>query len=137
MPPRRKPAAASGASLVVIKFIFSMQVNIKFYHWMTKSYARHMAADRLFEQLISLGDKFIEVYLGKYSKLRVYTKSNSKLEILNLTDATAPAYLDKCIRFIKHEIPKHIAPTDTDLASILDELEAELNNTKYLFAFKG
>jgi hypothetical protein len=31
----------------MVKFLFSLQLNTKMYHWLTTSYARHKASDDL------------------------------------------------------------------------------------------
>ena len=44
----------------IVRFFFTLQLNIKMYHWNTTSYARHKATDDFGGKLLSLIDKFVE-----------------------------------------------------------------------------
>ena len=115
----------------IILFFFELQTNIKLYHWMTTSFARHNAADKLFDNLLEYSDKFMEVYIGKYGRPSM-TKTNIQLQ--NLNDKNIIKFLDDKSNFLLQELPKHLsASTDTDLLNIRDELLANINQTKYLF----
>ena len=117
----------------IISFFFDMQNNIKLYHWMTTSYARHKAADDLFSNLLEHSDKFMEVYIGKYGR-PVMPKTNISLQSLN--DKNIVKFLDDKNKYLIQELPKHLSSDDTDLLNIRDELLATINQTKYLFALQ-
>jgi hypothetical protein len=118
----------------IIEFIFSIQTNIKLYHWTTKSFARHRAADELVTKILDLGDQFMEVYIGKNSRETLKTPTN--IQIVNLDNNSVLDYLDSSIKFLQSDILKMIKKQDTDLLNIRDEMLLTLNQTKYLFTLQ-
>ena len=54
---------------ILPKFFFSIQINLKLYHWQTNSYARHIATDSILTKIDPLIDTFIEIYQGKFGKI--------------------------------------------------------------------
>jgi len=119
----------------IVHFIFDLQTNIKLYHWMTTSYARHKAADNLVSQISVLGDKLIEVYIGKYGRPTI-NKKDTLIQLQNLNDKNILKYLDDAVNFLVQDMPKVLNKTDIDLLNIRDELVAVLHQTKYLFSFQ-
>lgn len=119
----------------IVHFIFDLQTNIKLYHWMTTSYARHKAADNLVSQISNLGDKLVEVYIGKYGRPTI-NKKDSLIQLQNLNDKNILKYLDDAVNFLVQDVPKVLNKTDVDLLNIRDELVAVLHQTKYLFSFE-
>jgi hypothetical protein len=116
----------------IIVFFLNLSNNIKLYHWMTTSYARHKAADELFTNLLEHSDKFIEVYIGKYGRPSMAKTSNVQIQSLN--DNTIIKFLDEKSKYLIQDLPKLLSQDDTDLFNIRDELLATINQTKYLFS---
>lgn len=116
----------------IIEAFFSMALNIKLYHWQTKEYARHKASDELFQTLLGNMDSFIEIYIGKYGRPRF--DRTVAIEVGEITDEYAKAILEEYVFFVKHEIPKYIKPTDSDLLTIRDAILGDLSKTLYLFS---
>jgi hypothetical protein len=119
----------------IIRFFFSLQCNIKLYHWQTTSFARHSAADKLVDSIIEKGDKFMEVYIGKYGRPKI-VKQDEKLILENSSDTEIVKVVRDAIRFVKVDMPKMLNKEDSDLFNILDELLADLNQTLYLFTLE-
>ena len=112
----------------LVKFFFTLQLNIKIYHWNTTSYSRHKATDQFNEKLLDLVDKFVEVYIGRYKvKLDI---SNIKIEASFLSDEGSEKLLLKSKEYL--EGMENILK-DTDLLNIRDELLGEINQTLYLY----
>jgi hypothetical protein len=118
----------------ITEFIFSIQTNIKLYHWTTKSFARHKAADELVNKILELGDQFMEVYIGKHGRQTL--KKPNNIKIMNLDDSSVIDYLDSSIKFLESDILKLIKKQDTDLLNIRDEMLSTINQTKYLFTLE-
>jgi hypothetical protein len=118
----------------ITEFIFSIQTNIKLYHWTTKSFARHKAADELVDKILELGDKFMEVYIGKHGRQTL--KKPTNIKIMNLDDHSVIDYLDSSIKFLEIDIFKLIKKQDADLLNIRDEMLSTINQTKYLFTLE-
>lgn len=115
----------------IINFFFEFQLNIKLYHWMTTSFARHKGSDELFSKILDSSDKFMEVYIGKYGRPTL-SKKDSNIHIQHLDDKSVVKFLDSSINFLLKDLYKDIH-RDVDLLNIRDEMIATLNQTKYLF----
>lgn len=115
----------------IIKVFFNMILNIRLYHWSTKSYARHTGSGALYDLLSELSDKFVETYMGRYK--RPEFKSAFNVQVNQLNDSNIIEALEKYIEFLKYEVPKYLKESDTDLLNIRDEMVGEMNKTLYLF----
>jgi len=115
----------------IVKFFFTLQLNIKIYHWNTTSFARHKASDEFGSNLLPLVDKFVEVFIGRYKVKPI--PSNIKIDSAFLTDEGSENILIKS-RIYLEELSKKI--TDTELLNIRDELLSEVNQTLYLYQLK-
>ena len=118
-----------------IIYLLQIQNTIKLYHWMTTSYPRHVASDKLHDQLHTLIDQFVEVYIGKYDRPRLNT-GDLKLTCHNHNDKTITEHLDAIISYMTKDIFNFIKEVDTDLISIRDDIIAAINQAKYLFTLK-
>jgi hypothetical protein len=117
------------------RFFFSLQLNIKMYHWQTTSYARHKATDKLLSSLDGLIDKFIEIYQGKFGK---FPQGLTTINVRTLNDEnTASDFLQQCIHFLNNIVDEdnNLTINDTDLLNIRDEMVGTINQTLYLFSF--
>ena len=100
-------------------FFLQLQNNIQLFHWNTTSFAAHKASDKLYKNIVTLVDAFIEHSLERVSSfdttLRVsnYTASGFKKYIKQVCDVLEKMSLDK------------------DQASIRDSMLGELH--EYLF----
>jgi hypothetical protein len=113
----------------LIQDFMNFLVNMKIYHWKTNSYPRHKASDECFEKIQELIDEFVEVYIGKYSRSKMFSHDGSKksYSILNLNDKTVIPFVNK----FKVKLEK--LKLKGDLLNIRDEMVAELNQCLYLF----
>ena len=119
----------------IIQVFFHMQLNIKLYHWQTRSYARHKATDELLENLSSLIDEFIEVYIGRYK--RPEFEGGTSIEVVELSDDMSKKLIEQYISTMKMKVPKYLKKeSDTDLLNIRDEILSNLNKTLYLFTLE-
>jgi len=117
-----------------IKFFFSLQLNLKLYHWMTTKHPRHLASDKLFSDLADLVDQFIEVYIGKYQRPQI---NEFDIKVINLSDKTIIEFLNLVIKKLSGDFPDKINLTmDTDLLNIRDEIIGAINRTLYLFSLE-
>jgi hypothetical protein len=119
-----------------VLFFFELTNNIKLYHWTTTSFSRHKGSDELFDAIVDLSDKFMEVYMGKYGRPKIALREQHKLSLKQLTDHTAVEYIKSAVKVLKDELSKHLKDTDVDLLNIRDEILAKLNQTLYLFTLQ-
>ena len=118
-----------------VQFFFTMRSQLKLYHWQTHVFARHKASDNLLESLDALIDKYVEVYMGKYGRPKLTTKTNTT-HINNMNDGMAARFIKVCIAYLEKPLIKHLKPTDTDLVNIRDEMMGNLHKLLYLFTLK-
>lgn len=111
----------------------TLRNQIKLYHWQTRIYARHIATDKMLEQLDTLIDSYIEIYIGKH-KSKKLTSSDATFHLQNLSEAGATRFIQSSIRYCNTALVKGLDKTaDTDLFNLRDEIVGALNQLLYLF----
>jgi hypothetical protein len=116
-------------SLIFLMFI----AQIKVYHWQTKIYSRHKAADKFFTSLIKRSDQFMEVIQGSMNK-RILLPENSSIELGNMSDKRIIEVLNEFKDWLII-LEEKLFLKDKDLFNIRDEILADVNQTLYLFTF--
>jgi len=109
-----------------------MREQIKLYHWQTKVYSRHKATDNVIEALDGSIDKYVEVYMGKYGRMKM-TSSTASVSVKNLSETSVINFIKRCILYLNTELVKKLKENDTDLINVRDEMLGELNQLLYLF----
>ena len=115
----------------IVRFFFTLQLNMKIYHWNTKSFARHKASDEFGGKLLPLVDKFVEVFIGKYKVKPM--PSSIKISEGFVTDDGSESLLEKAREYLEKLNSKII---DSELLNIRDEFLGEVNQTLYLYQLK-
>jgi len=115
----------------LVNFFFTLELNLKIYHWNTTSYPRHKASDDLGGKILELVDKFVEIFIGRY-KVKPDIE-RVKIESAFTTDNGSEELLNKSIRFLED---MNIYIKDSDLLNIRDEMLGEINKTLYLYRLK-
>jgi hypothetical protein len=118
-----------------IHFFLQLRNQIKLYHWQTRVYSRHIATDKILENLDTAIDSYVEVYIGKYGRPKVSGK-NASITLHNLSEAGAVRLVNAAVKYLQGPLTKTLKPTDTDLMNIRDEIIADLNQLLYLFTLK-
>ena len=116
-----------------IQDVIHLQTQIKFFHWQTKIYAKHIALDGLFDAIIANIDEFTEIAMGKYGRIEVAGLSYT---FINVSDENVISVVDGAIDMCIKLTDTLDAKIDTDLLNVRDELLAKLNQTKYLLTLK-
>lgn len=117
----------------LISFFIQTRAQVQILHWQTESYARHMAYGRVYEALDDLVDSFVEIYQGKYKRIKV----SSPVTLFNINDDNASAFVTSTIEVLINDIPSMLDPkADTDLLNIRDEMLSQFNTLKYLLTLK-
>ena len=102
--------------------------NAHFFHWATKSYAKHKALGHFYENIIGLTDTLAETYFGVYGQITEFPATyHQPKEPL--------AYLQSLQRFVKEA--RSDLPTDTEICQLIDNIAQEIDQTIYLLKFKG
>ena len=114
-----------------VKVFFTLQLNMKIYHWNTTSFARHKASDQFGGNLLALVDKFVEIFIGRY-KVKPFV-SDVTIDSKYINDDGSENLLLRSKKYLEG-MDNYIK--DTDLLTIRDELLAEINQTLYLYQLK-
>jgi len=117
------------------QFFFTMRNQIKLFHWQTKQFSRHKATDAVVDSLDESIDKYVEVYMGKYGRMKM-TSATSSIHLKNLSESSIIKCIKQCILYLNNDLVKKLKDSDTDLLNIRDEMLAELNQLLYLFSLK-
>lgn len=112
--------------------LIKIQEQLRIFHWQSETYAQHKAFGEAYEKLGELVDEFIEVFMGKYGKVRAKVTYNIELD--NLSENYLD-YINDYIEFL-NKLTEDISDQDTDLLNIRDEMLATLNKLKYLLTLK-
>ena len=119
----------------LVNLLLKLLIDVKIYHWKTKSYAEHKATDQLYETLNENIDKFVEILLGKDE-----ARLNMKGRAIEISDPQTIEQFKKIINgnkvLLEKKMGKYlIANSDTDLLNIRDEILGDLNQFLYLATF--
>jgi hypothetical protein len=119
----------------MITEFFKIQNQFKVLHWQTRSYSRHKAYGKVYDSLSDLTDTFIEVYMGKYGRVR-FDGDGESVELKNSDSMSVAEFLDSTIEFLLGLTEDMDDKADTDLLNIRDEMLAQINRLKYLLTLK-
>ena len=102
--------------------------NTHFFHWATKSYAKHKALGHFYENIIAHTDALAEAYFGVYGQITDFPATyHQPKEPL--------AYLQSLQRFVKEA--RSDLPTDSEIVQLIDNIAQEIDTTIYLLKFKS
>jgi len=124
--------------------IMSTRDTLQFYHWGTKSYAKHKASDELIENLTKNLDRFVEAYLGANKDVKLKITKSFTLESCNdnqlssclfelidyLSDLSAES--DVIRSFLRGSSKQKKQIINTDLLNIRDDIMGDIHKTLYL-----
>jgi|TARA_B110000046_G_C13010071_1_gene406271 hypothetical protein len=122
---------------ITIKLL-ELKNQIKIIHWQTTDYSEHKPLDKLFNILGVHIDKWVETFMGKYGRI-VLSKKGEMLTLKNKkpgVDSTI-SYLADSIKALRNLRDAFFSKSeDSDISSILDDIFADLNRTRYLLSLK-
>ena len=117
-------------SRVIAQLIY-LQMQMRIFHWQTKSYARHKALGKFYESFDGLLDNFVETYQGIFGRVG-FAQS---LELKNLDESTnLENVLNNAINILNEESPE--IQDNSDLSNIRDEMIGQMNRLKYLLTLE-
>jgi hypothetical protein len=114
-------------------FFLGAQAQFKLLHWQTQSYSQHKAFEEIYESLDGLVDSFVEVYQGKYGRVKVNGES---IQLSNINEIKLGEFLEDICKYLLCIKDYLNEERDTDLLNIKDEMLAALNKLKYLLTLK-
>lgn len=121
----------------IIKTFIKIQTELRFYHWTTSLYSRHIASGNLYESLNKDIDSFVEIFQGKHKKINFDEIKNINLS--NYQDANIETLLLDFKTFLLYDLEDFLdkgVMLNTDLKNLRDEILSKVNKTLYLFTLK-
>lgn len=112
----------------VIANLFFLKHSMHIFHWQTRSFAKHTAADFFNSNFTKLVDSLVESYLGYGRELSF--PSNLSLTFGNVNESMILSLLEStCLDLKKNHF-------DSDVENIKEELISLINQTRYKMSLK-
>jgi hypothetical protein len=115
----------------VITSMMKFLMLVKYYHWSTDSYNRHVISDGFYTNINVLIDRFVETYQG-IAETVVPMGVKVDISFESYTDQT---FVSRLQMFLDYLIRIRKDMTHSELLNIMDELSAEIQKTIYLSRF--
>lgn len=112
----------------ILPELVQYSILLKMYHWQTKSYARHVAADSLYKNVNEFMDELVEYDQGVKKRINIEEQC---ISIHNMNDTNAVWFLKMFSVFISS-----ISIPDKGIIAKRDELIGLIHQTLYLFKLK-
>lgn len=120
---------------MIITKLLTLVNQLKIYHWQTKSYSQHIAFEKVYDELSDLIDDYIEIFMGKYGKIK--NSSGFNLNLNDMENSNISSFIEEYCKFFTNDFVENLnEDSDTDLFNIRDEMLAQLNKLKYLLTLK-
>jgi len=114
--------------------LLEYQANVKLFHFQTKQYGRHKAADDLYHRLTQLIDDYFEAYQGQTRRL---PPLQGVLRVGTISDSNFAAYTQRFMVLLERTTRSRCQRrSNSDLCNILDEIRAALAQFIYLLSFR-
>ena len=97
------------------------------FHLQTSSYAKHIALNEYYEEIIDLIDGVAEAYQGKYELIKGYKMIGSLKDLESEDDIVE--YLEQIAKYC--ELKREKLPQDGFLTNIYDDIDTLLRSTLY------
>lgn len=108
-----------------ISTLFFSRNQAHVFHLQTDSYAKHMALDSYYNEIIPLVDSLVESYQGTNGIIKLYSNN----EKYAYGDNLIIGYFEDLLKFVK--VSRDSVGTDSDLQNIVDEIVSLIKSTLY------
>lgn len=117
----------------IVANLLKLQAQVRFFHWQTKMYARHMAFGGFYTAVDPLIDQLVEACMGAIGKDSMIMNSPAVLELKNMDEIKINEFLAETVTFLTSGLA-NLVPLEqhTDIANIRDGILGEINKLKYL-----
>lgn len=109
-----------------LELLFSSQLQSHVFHLQTKSYAKHIALNEYYDEIVDLIDTLAENYQGKYGIVDFGFKTTIK-GLKSEDDITS--YFERLLSFVQSE--RENLPQDGMLVTSYDDIEGLISSTHY------
>lgn len=111
--------------------LIEIQMQLKFYHWQTTSYARHMAYGFAYDSMNDLIDTFVETLMGKYGRVPALPT-----KVYNRSEKSSHVFIEETKLYLLSFNSMLNPAADSDLLNIRDEMLQVFNKLNYLLTLK-
>jgi len=119
----------------VIINLLKIQNQLRILHWQTKSFARHKAFGKTYEDLDGLIDTLVEIHQGKYGVIIYNTPVDFGL--VNIEEIDINSILTQLTEYLSTTFSEMMDPEkDTDCLNVRDEILTVINRLRYLLTLK-
>lgn len=119
----------------VIINLLKIQNQLRILHWQTKSYARHKAFGKTYDDLDGLIDTLVEIHQGKYGVITYDTPIDFGL--VNIEEIEIDQILTQLNEYLTGPFnDMHDPVKDTDCLNVRDEILTVINRLRYLLTLK-
>lgn len=113
----------------LIPIFLGLQSQLKICHWLTASYAQHVAFDKTYSDLDDLIDSFMESCMGIHGRPEVEEKFI--INVRNYDKNTCIELFEVYTNILNTKVRSYYQE-NSDLLNIIDEMIGSLNKLKYL-----
>ena len=107
--------------------LFQSRTQSHIFHLQTSSYAKHIALNEYYNEIIDLADGIAEAYQGKYDIIKGYKMNGTIKDLENNDDATE--YFEQLAKFC--ELKRTKLPQDSYLVNLYDGVDELIRSTLY------
>lgn len=135
----RNARGSEQANCVAAKVLMQMS-QTKLLHWQTISLAEHKSLDKLFDDIVNLGDELVESVMGKYGRPQL----GDEMLTMTLTNYENPenpdglprflANIDNCFR--NECAPLFSIDQDPEIHNLIQEILGKIDKISYLLTLK-
>ena len=111
--------------------LVEIQTQLRFFHWQTKSYARHQAYGMVYDEMDGLIDSFVEIMMGKYGRVPALP-----INIFNRNEKDITSFIDETVMYLISLSNTFDSVKDSDLLNTRDEMLGLFNKLRYLLTLK-
>ena len=123
----------------IIKMVLQNMSQTKLLHWQCALYGQHKALDKLFNNIIKIGDTLAESVMGKYGK-PVLSDGHLNLKLMNFdnpAEGDLSEFMDHLYKCYAVDCKSLLdGDKDVELINIVDEMIAAVDQTKYLISLR-
>lgn len=117
----------------IVTNLLKLQSQVRFFHWQTKMYSRHMAFGGFYTAVDPLIDQLVEACMGAIGKESMIMEAPAVIELKNMEEIKINEFLAETVTFLTSELGKLVPLAQhTDVANIRDGILGEINKLKYL-----
>jgi hypothetical protein len=112
----------------------------KLLHWQTKSLAEHKSLDKLFGDLVDIGDELVESVMGKYGRPEL-TPEEANFTLSNYENPENPDGLPMFLKNVDNCFRNECAPLfpedkDPEIHNIIQEILGKIDKISYLLTLQ-